>query len=110
MTTSSNNSKISLKKIKVKVNDLKYDRRFEYFESRPIPNPTGLVYYYRVTKTWWKSMMWLGQKIKNIVYKIDKIFPQEYIDYQGKTATANPYVRKYYSGILWWVRKYMTYD
>ena len=62
--------------------DRKYNIRFNYHKT-----DSGI--YWRTTKLWWKPFMFIGNRLKNILY------------YFGV---------KTYSKKIWWVRKYLTYD
>ena len=84
----------------------------------------------RITKSWWKPFVFIGEKLKLIIYKLHNIFGRKAIlternyqdakkfanenvsekEYLRRFASINPYCQKYWSNILWWIRRNLTFQ
>ena len=109
-----------------KVNERKYDIRFNYYHA----TDGEKVYYNRETKLWWKLFELLGNNLDKIIcrlhhkfgkkreltkkdYKLAREYASSRVseeEYLRRFASINPYSQNGWSNILWWIRHNLIYS
>lgn len=103
----------------------RYRRRFRYFETLP-KGECQVVYFRRVTRVWYRPIENVGFFVERIVLKLHNFFGEkrelterDYAEAKqfsknGNTtereflkrfASINPYSKKGWSTVLWWIRE-----